>query len=171
MKILCKKSFLILERMNATMEKTVLEILRDYGDGKLTVEEANQKLKEANAGIYLNPNKTGNAWIDDGLGGEVCTVENGKVVGGGIADDYDIIYNGKVWHTNGDGETLVEGPGIKEILDRPDYPEKVDMSRRQDLAGTTQIQKTKMGTFEVTYNDDGYCVKSRRVSADKEATM
>lgn len=145
------------------MNSTVTEILRKYGAGELTVEEANKQLKEAGSNVYLNPNKTGNAWMDDGLGGETLTVENGKVVGGGIADDYTIYYEGKEWHTNGDGETLVAGPGIPEVMPTEKLPEKADMSRKPENANSVVRQKTKRGTYDIYYDELGYAVKATRV--------
>lgn len=38
-----------------------------------------------------------------------------------------------------------------------------DMKRRKDLAGQVVRQATKIGQFDVTYNEDGYAVKAKRV--------
>lgn len=145
------------------MNSIITEILRKYGAGELTVEEANKQLKEAGSNVYLNPNKTGNAWLDDGLGGETITIKDGKIVGGGIADDYSIYYNGKVYHAGPDGETLVEGPGIPETVEREKLPEKVDMSRKPERANSVVRRKTKRGTYDVYYDELGYAVKATRV--------
>ena len=39
------------------MNKTINDIMEQYKAGKITVEEANAKLKEAGAGFSLNPEK------------------------------------------------------------------------------------------------------------------
>lgn len=43
-------------------------------------------------------------------------------------------------------------------------PKTPDMRRRMDLAGQVVIQETSSGYFAVTYNEDGYAAKSRRVT-------
>lgn len=43
-------------------------------------------------------------------------------------------------------------------------PKTADMRRRKDLAGQVVRQMTRSGTFDVTYDADGYAVKARRVS-------
>ena len=43
-------------------------------------------------------------------------------------------------------------------------PKTADMRRRKDLAGQVVRQKTKSGLYDVTYNEDGYAVKARRVN-------
>ena len=51
-------------------------------------------------------------------------------------------------------------PAVPEpdiVLDRP------DMRRKPDKAGTTEIQITKSGRFEVFYNENGYATKAVRV--------
>lgn len=138
---------------------SINEIMEKYTKGELTVEDANAALKEAGAKFHLDPDKTGNAWIDDGLGGQVCNVENGKVVGGGVADQYTILYDGKEWHTNGDGETLVEGPGIPLVKEKEDLPDEVDMSRNIAMAGKTDRVHTTRGWYTRTYDEYGHCVK------------
>ena len=42
-------------------------------------------------------------------------------------------------------------------------PKTPDMSRRKDLAGQVVRQKTKTGVYDVTYDEDGYAVKAKRV--------
>lgn len=91
------------------MSDTVLEILRDYGAGKLTVEEANQKLKDAGSNVYLNPNKPGNAMLDTGTGSlDPVTVVDGKLTHpAGIPRQDEVIYEGKVWWLDDDQMTLI----------------------------------------------------------------
>ena len=38
-----------------------------------------------------------------------------------------------------------------------------DMRRQKELAGQTVLQKTKRGPYEVTYDEDGYAVRAKRV--------
>ena len=42
-------------------------------------------------------------------------------------------------------------------------PQTLDTRRREDLAGTVQIQRIVGATYEVTYDEDGYCIKASRV--------
>lgn len=55
-----------------------------------------------------------------------------------------------------------EDRGLKR---KPTYPARPDMSRRPDLAGRKEPvrQITKIGTYDVYYNEDGYAVRSVRV--------
>lgn len=50
-------------------------------------------------------------------------------------------------------------------LERKKMPtlKRPDMSRRPDLAGKVIRQFTKIGTYDVHYDEDGYAVKSVRV--------
>lgn len=40
---------------------------------------------------------------------------------------------------------------------------QVDMSRKPEFAGTVQTQRVAGGIFEVTYNEDGYAKKARKI--------
>lgn len=51
-------------------------------------------------------------------------------------------------------------PATEEAMVLPKTP---DMSRRKDLAGQMVRQKTKTGVYDVTYDEDGYAVKAKRV--------
>ena len=42
-------------------------------------------------------------------------------------------------------------------------PQMLDTRRREDLAGTVQIQRIVGATYEVTYDEDGYFIKASRV--------
>jgi hypothetical protein len=42
-------------------------------------------------------------------------------------------------------------------------PQTLDTRRREDLAGTVQIQRIVGATYEVTYDEDGYFIKAFRV--------
>ena len=75
---------------------------------------------------------------------------------------------GANFHLNPDGG--VDGWTEAEMAEgfRPGEPAQVvqreiDMSRREDLAGTTQRQKTSGGFYEVTYDELGYAGKAVKV--------
>ena len=77
---------------------------------------------------------------------------------------------GANFHLNPDGGTagwteaeMAEGfiPAEKEPKDAQ---RTVDMRRREDLAGTKQIQWIPGGKFEVTYDEDGYAKSAVRVN-------
>ena len=51
-------------------------------------------------------------------------------------------------------------PATEEAKPLPKTP---DMRRRKDLAGQVVRQDTKAGLFDVTYDEDGYAVKAKRV--------
>lgn len=42
-------------------------------------------------------------------------------------------------------------------------PERVDLARYKERAGMQIVQATKHGKFLVTYDEDGYAVKSTRI--------
>ena len=42
-------------------------------------------------------------------------------------------------------------------------PQTLNTRRREDLAGTVQIQRIVGATYEVTYDEDGYFLKASRV--------
>ena len=42
-------------------------------------------------------------------------------------------------------------------------PKTPDMRRRKELAGQVVRQKTETGVYDVTYDEDGYAVKAKRV--------
>lgn len=42
-------------------------------------------------------------------------------------------------------------------------PQTLDTRRREDLAGTVQIQRIVGATYEVTYDEDGYFIKASRM--------
>lgn len=58
-----------------------------------------------------------------------------------------------------DEEGFIPATEEAEVL-----PKTPDMRRRKELAGQVVRQKTKSGLYDVTYNEDGYAVKARRVS-------
>lgn len=105
------------------------EIIKEYEDGKITLEEANKKLK--GTGIYLNPDKNvigekekavyyediskinGYALLDIGIGSkEKVMIKNGKLVDP-IAENREqnvmgiVIIGNKFFYVH-DGKTLEE---------------------------------------------------------------
>ena len=76
---------------------------------------------------------------------------------------------GANFHLNPDGG--VAGWSDKEMeegfmpaAEEPkDAQRELDMRRRPDLAGTTQIQWIPGGKFEVEYDEDGYARRAKRV--------
>ena len=71
---------------------------------------------------------------------------------------------GANFHLNPDGGTagwteaeMAEG-FIPAEEEPKDAQRTVDMRRREDLAGTKQIQWIPGGKFEVTYDEDGYAI-------------
>lgn len=57
-----------------------------------------------------------------------------------------------------DEEGFIPATEEAEVL-----PKTPDMRRRKDLAGREVRQKTKTGVYDVTYDEDGYAVKAKRV--------
>lgn len=77
---------------------------------------------------------------------------------------------GANFHLNPDGGTagwteaeMAEG-FIPAEEEPKDAQRTVDMRRREDLAGTKQIQWIPGGKFEVTYDEDGYAKSTVRVN-------
>lgn len=76
---------------------------------------------------------------------------------------------GANFHLNPDGK--VAGWTDAEMADgfvpaekEPEaLPQTLDTRRREDLAGTVQIQRIVGATYEVTYDEDGYFIKASRV--------
>ena len=50
-------------------------------------------------------------------------------------------------------------------LQRKEMPtlKRPDMKRRTDLAGQTVRQRTRIGQFDVIYDEDGYAVRAKKV--------
>ena len=57
-----------------------------------------------------------------------------------------------------DEEGFIPAAEDAEVL-----PKTPDMRRRKELAGQVVRQKTKTGVYDVTYDEDGYAVKAKRV--------
>ena len=157
----------------------VTEIIAKYTDGKATLEETNGALKEVNAGFHLDPLRntftgeellktkadtaeTANGFglLDSGTGTlDKVEVRNGELVNCDMGESYAlVIIAGKTFHVN--GKKLVE---TEPAQDTATIPARPDMRRRKDLAGQVVRQTTKAGVYDVTYNEDGYAVKSAHV--------
>lgn len=102
------------------------EIIRQYSEGAITLEQANAALKNAGATFHL-------------------------------ADLTDEEREAKRQRENEEG-TIDIGRGNEPIL-----PKTPDMRRRKELAGQVVRQNTKTGVYDVTYDEDGYAVKAKRV--------
>lgn len=132
-------------------------------EGK-TPEEMTAELAAMGSTLFVRPGwKYGNAILDIGVGSvELVTVEDGRCVSAGGAPQDRVYYCGEVYHFAGDGVTLVKGEP-EEIVTKDKLPEGPDKGRHPEWAGRTIRQKTQRGVWDVTYDEDGYHVKSERV--------
>lgn len=92
--------------------------------------------------------------------------KNGKAV---EAINKELKEAGANFHLNPDGgvanwteDEMREG-FIPAEKDPEQLPQTLDTRRREDLAGTVQIQRIVGATYEVTYDEDGYFIKASRV--------
>ena len=163
------------------------KIMRDYTAGGAALEETNAALAEAGAGFCLEPGRNalteedlrsttvghypdmanGYGLLDSGTGSmEKVHVTNGVLdhavntvlPDGGTSMTAYVHICGKTYEVFGD--TLGEAAGKKPAETLPD---QMDLSRRTDLAGQTVEQRTKIGKFAVTYDENGYAVRSTRI--------
>lgn len=167
---------------------SINEILRDYTAGGKTLEDTNAALTEAGAGFHLEPGRneitdeerrqtvvgyypeqaSGLGLLDTGTGSmeKVC-VYHGRLEhpvnevqpDGGTNMAAYVIICGRVYEVFGDtlrepSEDQVGGRAVQKV---------VDMRRRMDLAGQQVEQSCRQGRFRVTYDEDGYAVKARRL--------
>lgn len=169
------------------MKTNINEILKDYTAGEADLEKTNAALQEAGAGFGLKPGKNvltdedrkqtvvgyypeqASGWglLDTGTGSmERVHVINGRldhavnqVDGDGKANmTAYVIICGKTYEVLGD--TLAEP---RQTDAAPEVQKEVDLSRRMDLAGRQAEQTCRQGCFLVTYDEDGYAVKARRM--------
>ena len=79
---------------------------------------------------------------------------------------------GAAFHLNPDGGTAgwTEAEMAEGFIPAETEPEslrkELDLSRREDLAGTVQTQKIVGAVYDVTYDELGYAVKAVRVRHD-----
>lgn len=137
--------------------KSNTEIIREGQEQGKTNAEISADLAAAGYTTNLERDRTGNAWVVlDESNHEPITVKDGKIVDGSLIDEmYDIIYDGKTWHTASDATTLIEGPGIPYILKKEKLPDEPDMKIHRERAGQKIIQRTKKGTYLIRYDADG----------------
>ena len=137
--------------------KSNTEIIREGQEQGKSNAEISADLAAAGYTTNLERDRTGNAWVVlNESNHEPITVEDGKIVDGSLIDEmYDIIYDGKTWHTASDATTLIEGPGIPCIQDREKLPDEPDKKVHRERAGQKIIQRTKKGTYLTTYDADG----------------
>ena len=101
----------------------------------------------------------------------VDIINEGKKQGAPVeAINAELKAAGANFHLNPDGGTagwteaeMAEG-FIPAEEEPKDAQRTVDMRRREDLAGTKQIQWIPGGKFEVTYDEDGYAKSAVRVN-------
>ena len=161
--------------------KNINETMSKYTAGEITLEQANEELKKADAGIRLNPKKNvlteeemrattighfpdqanGFGLLDSGTGTlDKVRVKDGRLVNCDMGESYALlIIAGRTYRVK--GTVLVEPEPEQEA---PAIPARPDMHRRKDLAGQVVRQTTKIGLYDVTYNEDGYAVKASRVN-------
>ena len=170
--------------------KTINEILRDYTTGETDLEAANAALKEAGAGYHLEPGKNelteedlretvvgyypeqASGWglLDTGTGSlEKVHVANGRLdhavnevlPDGSVNMAAYVTICGKRYAVKYD--TLAEILGDCGACKAPPLPERADLRRKPELAGQTVEQRTKTGTYAVTYDQNGYAVTAAKV--------
>lgn len=172
--------------------KSINEILKDYTAGEETLEDANAALKEAGAGYHLEPGRNvlteedrrettvgyfpeqANGWglLDTGTGSlDKVHVVNGRLdyaVNEVLPDGRTnmaayVTICGKRYGVMGD--KLAEVPAEETSNGEP-LPDTADKRRRQDLAGQMVDQRTKSGTYRVTYDPQGYAIRAVRLGAE-----
>lgn len=133
------------------------EIIREGQKQGKTNAEISADLAAAGYITNLERDRTGNAWVVlDDSNHEPITVKDGKIVDGTLVDEmYDILVDGKKYHTASDFTTLVEGPGIPDIQPREKLPDEPDLHIHRERAGQKIIQRTKKGTYLIRYDADG----------------
>lgn len=97
-------------------------------------------------------------------------ISEGKATGKTIeAINAELKAAGANFHLNPDGgvagwneQEMKEG-FIPAATEPEALPQTLDTRRREDLAGTVQIQQIVGATYEVTYDEDGYFIKASRV--------
>lgn len=167
---------------------TINDIIRKYTTSEADLERTNAALQEAGAGFHLEPGKNdltdedrretvvgyypdqASGWglLDTGTG----SMEKVHVTGGRLEHPVNqvqpdgstnmtayVIICGKTYEVFGDtlrelSEDQVGGKAVQK---------EVDMHRLLDLAGQQAEQTCRQGRFVVTYDEDGYAVKARRL--------
>lgn len=160
---------------------TMKEIIGKYTQGEATLEEANAALQALGAGIRLDPQKNalteaeklattvgyypsqanGFGLLDSGTGTlDKVEVRDGHLVSCDMGESSAMLMiAGKAYYVR--GTALTEAPPAGPVQ-APVLPSAPDMRRRTDLAGRTVEQRCRAGLFAVTYDEDGYAVRSAR---------
>ena len=101
----------------------------------------------------------------------VDIINEGKKQGAPVeAINAELKAAGANFHLNPDGgvDGWTEAEMAEGFIPAEEEPKDaqrtVDMRRREDLAGTKQIQWIPGGKFEVTYDEDGYAKSAVRVN-------
>ena len=97
-------------------------------------------------------------------------ITEGKATGKSIEEINEALKAaGANFHLNPDGgvagwteQEMKEG-FIPAETEPEALPQTLDTHRREDLAGTVQIQRIVGATYEVTYDEDGYFIKASRM--------
>lgn len=166
---------------------TINEILKNYTTGEVDLEKTNAALTEAGAGFHLEPGK--NELTDEDRKKTVVGYYPEQASGFGLLStgtgsmEKVRVYHGRLEHpvneVRPDGSTNmtayvvicgrtyeVFGDALVEVRQAPPAPKaqtEVDLRRRMDLAGQNAEQTCRQGRFLVTYDEDGYAVKARRL--------
>lgn len=171
--------------------KTINEILKDYTTGETDLEAANAALKEAGAGYHLEPGKNelteedrrettvgyypeqAHGWglLDTGTG----SLDKVHIVGGRLDHAVNEVLDLPDKPTNMLAYVTICGQVYAVLEDKlaaiqaecedckvPPLPERADLRRRTELAGKTVEQRTKTGTYAVTYDGNGYAVTAAK---------
>lgn len=119
-----------------------------------TVEDSTEKMK----GVYIMEKKFAEI-INEGC-------KSGKTI---AAINAELKAAGADFHLNPDGgvagwtEAEMREGFIPAETEPETLPQTLDTRRREDLAGTVQIQRIVGATYEVTYDEDGYFIKASRM--------
>lgn len=167
-------------------------ILKKYTAGDTGLEETNAALEEAEAPYHLEPGKNdlteenrretvvgyypeqASGWglLDTGTGTlDKVHISHGRLVEGPVNEALPdgsvnmpayVTVCGKTYEVIGEKLAEIRGEEEGAGCKAQPLPKRADLRRRTDLAGRTVLQHTLTGDFDVTYNSQGYAVKSTR---------
>lgn len=97
-------------------------------------------------------------------------INNGKKSGKSVVEvNKELKEAGANFHINPDHtesgwtEDEMEEGFIPPDKEPESLPQMLDTHRREDLAGTVQVQRVVGATYRVTYDEDGYFLKASRI--------
>jgi hypothetical protein len=97
-------------------------------------------------------------------------INNGKKSGKSVVEvNKELKEAGANFHINPDHtesgwtEDEMEEGFIPPDKEPESLPQMLDTHRREDLAGTVQVQRIVGATYRVTYDEDGYFLKASRI--------